>query len=396
MNTLISFLYTVDPDADEPIMLIDRHIGFDEVEGFGIMGDLFQKELLALDGMDKKRIQVWINSPGGIVTDGYNIYNAMLKTKTKVDTYNMGIAASIAAVCFQGGRTRVMADYSKLMYHNPFGGDDDKGLDAMRDSIATMIATRTGKSNEEIQKLMNKTTWMGADEALENGFCDEIESTGQLNKKRAVKTPDQAKALWTEAGNILNNLFKTENTSTMKNVANKLKLNQDASESSIIAEIESIENKAKSAEQKAKDKEEELNKKQEQMDGLQKECDKLKDELKDLKAKNEEEMKAKAEAEKATKAKAEQETEEKAKNMIEGFVKGGRIKNDAKIIADWTTKAKADLEGVKNLIESLPINKASSKINIESGKGEYKPGSVIANAMTTKRQELMARGAEVK
>jgi ATP-dependent protease ClpP protease subunit len=56
------------------------------------MGDLFQAELLALDQMEKKRIQVWINSPGGSVMDGYNMYNAMLKTKTKVDTYCVGIA----------------------------------------------------------------------------------------------------------------------------------------------------------------------------------------------------------------------------------------------------------------------------------------------------------------
>src|SRR4051794_5419098 len=95
------WLYTVDPAADEPIMLIDKHIGFDEVEGSGIMGDIFQKELLALDGMGKSRIQVWINSPGGLVSDGYNIYNAILKSQTKVDTYCTGMAASIAGVIFQ-------------------------------------------------------------------------------------------------------------------------------------------------------------------------------------------------------------------------------------------------------------------------------------------------------
>jgi ATP-dependent protease ClpP protease subunit len=101
------FMYTVNVDSDEPIMLINKHIGYDEADGYGIMGDLFQAELLALDQMEKKRIQVWINSPGGSVMDGYNMYTAMLKTKTKVDTYCVGICASMAAVLFQAGRKRV-------------------------------------------------------------------------------------------------------------------------------------------------------------------------------------------------------------------------------------------------------------------------------------------------
>ena len=93
--------YTIDIDSDEPIMLINKHIGFDLDEGQGIDGSLFQEELLKLDSLGKKRIQVWINSPGGVVMDGYNIFNAILKSKTKVDTYNVGIAASIVTHSFR-------------------------------------------------------------------------------------------------------------------------------------------------------------------------------------------------------------------------------------------------------------------------------------------------------
>ena len=66
-------MYCVDLSADEPIMLINKHIGFDEKDGPGIDGSLFQEELLRIDAMGKKRIQIWINSPGGKVMDGYNI-----------------------------------------------------------------------------------------------------------------------------------------------------------------------------------------------------------------------------------------------------------------------------------------------------------------------------------
>ncbi len=91
-----NFIYTIDVESDEPIMLINKHIGNDDQLGQGIDGSIFQAELLRLDTMGKKRIQVWISSEGGIVMDGYKIYNAILKSKTKVDTYNVGICASIA------------------------------------------------------------------------------------------------------------------------------------------------------------------------------------------------------------------------------------------------------------------------------------------------------------
>ena len=118
------FQYVVNPDSDEPIMLIDKHIGFDEKDGQGIDGAIFCRELIELDSLNKKSIKVWINSEGGIVMDGYNIYNAILKTKTKVDTVCVGIAASISAVIFQAGRNRIMNEYALLMYHNPYGGND--------------------------------------------------------------------------------------------------------------------------------------------------------------------------------------------------------------------------------------------------------------------------------
>ena len=59
-------------------MLINTHIGFDETDGMGVDGAQFQRELLYLDSLGKKRIQVWINSIGGSVMEGYNIELAIL------------------------------------------------------------------------------------------------------------------------------------------------------------------------------------------------------------------------------------------------------------------------------------------------------------------------------
>lgn len=361
---LQTFIYTVDPTVEEPIMLIDRHIGADAEDGYGIMGDMFQRELLALDAMDKKRIQVWINSPGGVVADGYNIYNAILKTKTKVDTYCIGIAASIAAVIFQAGRTRYMADYGQLMYHNPFGGDD-KSLDAIRDSLATMISSRTGKPADDVKLLMGRTTWMSAKEALEDKFCDQIEASADHNKKRSISSPEEAKNVWKESNKILNNIFKSKKTQDMKNIANKLNLTGDSAEENILAEIERIQNKAKNAEERLKIKETEIV-------NLNKKVTELSNDISLVKAKREE------------------EESEMARNMIENFVKVGRIKNDATEIESWIDDCKVlGIDKVKARIENLPLNTRAAKI-VEEQKStsRMKVGSVIANKMA----ELQANG----
>ena len=358
--------YCVDPSVDEPIMLINKHIGFDEKEGQGIDGSLFQQELLMLDNMGKKRIQVWINSPGGIVMDGYSIYNAILKSKTKVDTYNVGIAASIAAVIFQAGRNRIMADYSLLMYHNPYGGEGGEELEKMKKSLATMIAQRTGKSEAEILAIMAKTTWITASEAFNSGFCDTIETSSEHNKRRAVVPSSDIKAMWTESDKVLNSIFFQTNNIKMTKVTNKLGLNAEANEDAILSAIASIENKKAEAEDSLKKMEDKIAK--------------MEDEMDEMKAKYAE-AKKKAEDADEAKKKAEDEAEDsKAKNMIEGFVSQGRIK--AETVNSWVASAKTlGLEEVKNLIEALPMHKAANKINVSETANSAVLTNVVASTM---------------
>lgn len=348
-------MYTVDPTVDEPIMLITNHIGNDDEDGPGVNGEDFQRELLYLDGMGKKRIQVWINSPGGIVLDGFAIYNAILKSKTKVDTYCVGLAASIAAVIFQAGRNRIMCDYGILMYHNPFGENkgSDPGLEAMRQSIIKMIATRSGANEDVVSGIMKRETFMDANEALRIGFCDDVEVSAELNKKRLSPVSNNHKGYWRESNNILNTLLPQK--IDMKRIANKLRLIEDASEIAIIDAITGIENKAKSAEDKAADLQKKLDDMDKEMkdkgkeyDACKAELDKLKKDMKDAKDKADlEEDKAKG---------------EKAKNHVASLVKAGKIKNDAGIIATYEKQFKADFDGTKALIEGLSNNKDAVKI----------------------------------
>ena len=335
-------MYCIDPQSPEPIMLINTHIGYDETEGQGVDGSLFQQELLQLDSLGKQRIQIWINSPGGVVMDGYNIYNAILKSKTKVDTYCVGIAASIAAVIFQAGRERTMADYSLLMYHNPYGGDDQTQLDAMKASIATMIATRVGKPADEILEVMQQTTWISASEAFATGFCDSIEVSAVQNKKRLS---GGAKTMWTQGNKVLNNILNKQ--STMIKVTNKLGLTESASEDAIVSAINALQQKAKEAEQKEAKLKDDMDKAKEAYDKLKAEHDKLQ-------ADKEAAEKAKNDAEDAAKT-------ETCKNLLEGFVRTGRIKPES--VTDWTNTAKTiGVEKAKAMIEALPLNRTASKV----------------------------------
>jgi ATP-dependent protease ClpP protease subunit/uncharacterized coiled-coil protein SlyX len=369
----MNWIYTVDVESDEPIMLINKHIGFDEVQGMGIDGALFQEELLRLDTLNKKRIQVWINSEGGIVMDGYKIFNAILKSKTKVDTYNVGIAASIAAVIFQAGRKRYMADYSLLMYHNPYGGDSVE-LKKMRESLAIMISERTGKSVDFVLKMMDRTTWIGASEALTTGFCDEIEYSNEANVKHG-----NAKAMWTTGRQMANSIFQPKNKTNMTRVANMLGLNTDANEQSIVAEITAIMNKKAEMEDKKAEMEDKLNKMADDYAEAKQTCDKLKAEMDELKAKMEDAEKAKAKAEdEAKKAEAEK--------MVDDSVKQGKVKPEAK--NSWVAMAIKNMAETKTLLESLPTNGKAVSVTVSQTANDAELQMVAARAMQEVRNKL--------
>jgi ATP-dependent protease ClpP protease subunit len=358
-------IYCVDPSADEPILLINKHIGFDEKDGMGIDGALFQQELLMLDALGKKRIQVWINSPGGSVMDGYNIYSTILKTKTPVDTYAVGGVASIAAVIFQGGRKRIMTDFSWLMYHNPFGSDNKDLINTMKESIIKMIEQRCSMTESAVTTMLNRTSFIRASEAITLNLCDTIDESKFENTKY-LKKITEASNFHSECNKVLNSILNNQNTNNMKLVTNRLKLNDAATEENMVKAIDAIEDNAKARERELS---EELEKVQNKAKADDSEMDKLKNALKKAeadKAKADEAYNACKEmldAMEADKKTIEEEAKaDKAKNMVEDFAKIGRIKNEETVKLQWVNLAKNDFDGVKAMIEALPLNKKAEDI----------------------------------
>ncbi len=200
---------------------------------YGISGSSFANAVQWLDEHpDVVSINIRINSVGGSVLDGYSMVSAILNCSKPVNTYIDGLAASTAgwvAVC---GRKVYMADFGTFMMHNPSGGSDKKVTALVKETIVTILTNRTGLTQEECSKLMDKETWMSANECKEKNIVDEVVSSGKKFKMNTNSLSEMA---------IIYN--KVINKPKMENIKNKLKLGVEATELEIVNAIEVFQNK---------------------------------------------------------------------------------------------------------------------------------------------------------
>ena len=128
-------------------------------------------------------IEVYINSGGGDVFAGSEIFTALKEYKGNVTVKVVGLAASAASVIAMAGDKVLMSPTAQLMIHNvstTAGGDyrtfehTAEILKSANQSIANAYKTRTGKSDEELKSLMDVETWFNAQSAIEHGFADEM------------------------------------------------------------------------------------------------------------------------------------------------------------------------------------------------------------------------------
>ncbi len=331
-------------------MLIDRHIGYDEEDGIGIMGDTFCRELLFLDTLNKSKINIWIHSPGGKVSDGEKIVAAILKSKTKVDTHNVGMAASIAGPIWLAGRNRYMMDFAKFMMHPVGNSTDEKQRKAFEDSVVTMLSSRVDISSEVIRRMVNETTWLNATQCEALGICT-VEASSSHNRPRKAFDPVNFSESYKDFTSVVNRLVqekKQQQTPEMDKITNKLGLVSGSNEGQILSAIEQIENKNKEAASKLLRQEEENRIK---VETLNKALTDVTAERDTLKTKVTEIENREREA-KAAEAKS------KATEAITNAVKDGKIKNDEKAISIWVENYEKNPEGTANIIADLPVNKA--------------------------------------
>ncbi len=147
-------------------------------------------QLLFLDSQDsEKDIFLYINSPGGSITDGMAIYDTMQYVKSDVSTICVGMAASMGAFLLAGGAKgkRIALPHSEILIHQPLIGGErgllgqttdikihSDHLYATREMLNRLLAENTGRPIEEIVRDTERDHYMTAQEALDYGIVDRI------------------------------------------------------------------------------------------------------------------------------------------------------------------------------------------------------------------------------
>lgn len=158
--------------------------------------------IAGLKQMEGKRVLVRINSPGGSVDEGDAIYNAIKRHPGGADVAIDGLAASIAGYIAMAGEKITIAANARMMIHDPWTMAIGNAaairkaastLDVYTASMVPAYAERSGKSEEEIRKIMNDETWYTALDAVAEGFADEVGNATneqvQVAEGRFAKTP---------------------------------------------------------------------------------------------------------------------------------------------------------------------------------------------------------------
>ncbi len=161
------------------------------------VANLVIAQMLFLESEDPaKDIYLYINSPGGVVTDGMAIYDTMQYIKPDVSTICLGMAASMAAVLLASGSPgkRFALPYARVMIHQPLGGATGQATNIeihareilrIREILNDILAKHTGQPLEKVTRDTDRDYYMSSDDALSYGLIDKViqrsDRSGQPN-----------------------------------------------------------------------------------------------------------------------------------------------------------------------------------------------------------------------
>ena len=166
-------------------LLKDRIIFLSE-EVNDVTASLVVAQMLFLEGEDPdKDINLYINSPGGVITAGMAIYDTMQYIKCDVSTICIGMAASMGAFLLASGAPgkRFALPNSEIMIHQPLGGMQGQATDIKihadriiktKETLNKILSERTGKPYEQICRDTERDNFMTAIQAKEYGLVDEV------------------------------------------------------------------------------------------------------------------------------------------------------------------------------------------------------------------------------
>ncbi len=150
------------------------------------LSNLIVAQLLFLESENpKKDINIYINSPGGVISSGLAIYDTMQFVSPSISTLCIGQAASMGALLLCGGdkNKRFALPNSRIMIHQPLGGFQGQASDIeihakeillMKKKVNEILAKHTGISMKTIEKDTDRDNFLNANEAKDYGIVDDI------------------------------------------------------------------------------------------------------------------------------------------------------------------------------------------------------------------------------
>ena len=148
--------------------------------------NLIIAQLLFLESEDpEKDINIYINSPGGVITAGLAIYDTIQYIKPDVSTLCMGQAASMGAVLLAAGAKgkRFALPHARIMIHQPLGGFQGQATDIdiqareilrMREELNQILSSHTGQSSDKIREDTERDFFMSGTQSVEYGIVDKV------------------------------------------------------------------------------------------------------------------------------------------------------------------------------------------------------------------------------
>lgn len=185
----------------------------------------------ALNEANGSDVELEINSPGGYVDAGSEIYTALKEYQGQVTAKITGQACSAASWIALAADRVEMSPTAQMMIHRAstisIGNSDDlasdlNALNSLDKSFVDLYSQRTGLDAQEVYRLMCNTTWMNAKEAVDKGFADEI--MFQNDKKPALVNADGSLSVKPDTINKIKNLLhgkSTENVAKLQENLNK-------------------------------------------------------------------------------------------------------------------------------------------------------------------------------
>jgi ATP-dependent protease ClpP protease subunit len=215
--------------ADDLIADIERSYGQKAVAENMTLGTLQCSADEALE-----TLEIEINSPGGSVLDGYRVYNSLMQMRGRgveiIATVNT-LAASMGSVILMAANKVRIVEGGRIMIHEAsqaVAGDAAtharaaKLLEEISEEIAGIYAKRTGGDPDEMRELMKAETWMGAAEAMERKFADEIVKFDTVPKSMSILSklfPGNDEAVKIEAAIAENDTLRADLTTAQALIA---------------------------------------------------------------------------------------------------------------------------------------------------------------------------------